>query len=101
MRAIKKPNSKLGLTLSTLYMAGAVYAVIYATYCSAFLCHSVLLPPALPWVILFGFLWSENPTPTHLFLFEVLLLMSFVLNAWIIYKIGKLAGRLFGGKKLP
>ena len=98
---MKKPGSKLGLSLSTLYMAYAIYAAAQAARCSAFLCYAVLIPPASPWIVFYGYLWSENRTPAQLLLFEVLLWLSFAVNAWIIYKIGKGVGSLFGGKRLP
>ncbi len=52
----------------------------------------------MPWIFLFGDLYFENRTPNQLLLFEVLLPISFIVNALIIYQLGKFAGRVVRAK---
>ena len=94
---MKKPYSKLGLALSAAYIIFALFMVISAFTCAGYFCGVVILIPALPWVYLWGSL-VDGSANLQAYLALFFLAASFSLNAWIIYHIGKLLGRVFSYK---
>jgi hypothetical protein len=85
---MKKPNSKLGLVLSGLYVVFTIYMVISALACSGMFCGLIIVYPTLPWVFLWAKLigrFSHIPE----FLGYFLMIISILLNILILYLLGK------------
>jgi hypothetical protein len=94
---MKKPNSKLGLILSGLYLVFTIYMVISALACSGMFCGLIIVYPTLPWV----FLWArliDRFGHVPAFLGYFLLIVSILLNILIFYLLGKAIERAFTHK---
>lgn len=84
--AMKIPASKAGLALSGLYVLFVLWTVIESQSCDGMMCGLVIVLPALPWVMLAD---GVLPPPQSEFASYAWLALFFVLNAFVLYWIGK------------
>jgi uncharacterized membrane protein len=94
---MKKPSSKLGLTLSGLYLVFTIYMVISALACSGMFCGLIIVYPTLPWVYFWATLTGRfGHVPAFVGYF--LMIVSILLNILILYLLGKAIERAFTHK---
>ncbi|HKR01941.1 MAG TPA: hypothetical protein VJT09_14770 [Pyrinomonadaceae bacterium] len=88
---MRKPSSKLGLILSGLYLIFVIYILVYVFTCTEMFCGVAVVIPAMPWFYLWGSL-VDGSGPLQAYLGYFFLIVSVLLNAVLLYLIGKAIG---------